>query len=103
MLTGMAQGSLSANLMSLGAIDFGLIVDGAIVMVENILRRTRRRNSTNSAATSAAERLAEVRTFRPRGRPPDVLRRAHHHARLRARSSRSPASKGKCSARWRSP
>ncbi len=37
--TGMAQAGLSGNLMSLGAIDFGLIVDGSVVMVENIVRR----------------------------------------------------------------
>lgn len=38
-LTGMVQNKISGNLMSLGAIDFGLIVDGAVVMVENIIRR----------------------------------------------------------------
>jgi len=37
-VTGMVQGKISGNLMSLGAIDFGLIVDGAVVMVENIIR-----------------------------------------------------------------
>ncbi len=37
--TGMVQAGLSGNLMSLGAIDFGLIVDGAVVMVDNIVRR----------------------------------------------------------------
>ena len=37
--TGMVQANISGNLMSLGAIDFGLIVDGSVVMVENILRR----------------------------------------------------------------
>ena len=37
--TGMVQAGLSGNLMSLGAIDFGLIVDGSVVMVENIVRR----------------------------------------------------------------
>ncbi len=37
--TGMVQAKISGNLMSLGAIDFGLIVDGSVVMVENILRR----------------------------------------------------------------
>lgn len=37
--TGMAQSRISANLMSLGAIDFGLIVDGAVVLVENVVRR----------------------------------------------------------------
>lgn len=38
-ITGMVQGKVSGNLMSLGAIDFGLIVDGTVVMVENIVRR----------------------------------------------------------------
>ncbi|MBI4482232.1 MAG: efflux RND transporter permease subunit [Acidobacteria bacterium] len=41
--TGMVQAGISGNLMSLGAIDFGLIVDGSVVMVENILRRLARR------------------------------------------------------------
>lgn len=38
-MTAMFHTGLSGNLMSLGAIDFGLIVDGAVVMVENIIRR----------------------------------------------------------------
>jgi cobalt-zinc-cadmium resistance protein CzcA len=37
--TGMVETRISANLMSLGAIDFGLIVDGAVVLVENVVRR----------------------------------------------------------------
>ncbi|MGE0114978.1 MAG: efflux RND transporter permease subunit [Steroidobacteraceae bacterium] len=37
--TGMVQSRVSANLMSLGALDFGLIVDGAVIIVENCLRR----------------------------------------------------------------
>ncbi|MGE0453252.1 MAG: efflux RND transporter permease subunit [Vicinamibacteria bacterium] len=37
--TGMVESRISANLMSLGAIDFGLIVDGAVVLVENVVRR----------------------------------------------------------------
>ena len=37
--TGMVEARISANLMSLGAIDFGLIVDGAVVLVENVVRR----------------------------------------------------------------
>ena len=36
---GMVQGQVSGNLMSLGAIDFGLIVDGAVIVVENSVRR----------------------------------------------------------------
>ncbi len=35
---GMVQNQITANLMSLGAIDFGLIVDGSVVMIENIIR-----------------------------------------------------------------
>ena len=39
LITGMVQYKVSANLMSLGALDFGLIVDGAVIIVENCLRR----------------------------------------------------------------
>ena len=53
--TGMAQAGLSGNLMSLGAIDFGLLVDGSVVMIDNILRRL----SRTSAATPV-ERVAEI-------------------------------------------
>ena len=35
----MVQNRVSGNLMSLGALDFGLIVDGAVIIVENCLRR----------------------------------------------------------------
>jgi cobalt-zinc-cadmium resistance protein CzcA len=38
-ITGMVQNGVSGNLMSLGALDFGLIVDGAVIIVENCLRR----------------------------------------------------------------
>lgn len=38
-ITGMVQTGTSGNLMSLGALDFGLIVDGAVIIVENCLRR----------------------------------------------------------------
>lgn len=38
-ITGMVQSRVSANLMSLGALDFGLIVDGSVIIVENCLRR----------------------------------------------------------------
>jgi cobalt-zinc-cadmium resistance protein CzcA len=38
-ITGMVQGRISGNLMSLGALDFGLIVDGAVIIVENCIRR----------------------------------------------------------------
>ena len=38
-ITGMVHGHISGNLMSLGALDFGLIVDGAVIIVENCIRR----------------------------------------------------------------
>ncbi len=38
-ITGMVEAGVTANLMSLGALDFGLIVDGAVIIVENCLRR----------------------------------------------------------------
>ncbi|MGY8776350.1 CusA/CzcA family heavy metal efflux RND transporter [Spongiibacter tropicus] len=38
-ITGMVGTGVSANLMSLGALDFGLIVDGAVIIVENCIRR----------------------------------------------------------------
>lgn len=38
-ITGMVESNVSGNLMSLGALDFGLIVDGAVIIVENCLRR----------------------------------------------------------------
>lgn len=52
--TGMVQAGLSGNLMSLGAIDFGLLVDGSVVMVDNILRRL-------SEARHAADRSPDAR------------------------------------------
>ncbi len=61
MLTGMVQGKISANLMSLGAIDFGLIVDGAIVMVENIMRHVAERQRELGRLLTRDERLVEVR------------------------------------------
>jgi cobalt-zinc-cadmium resistance protein CzcA len=61
LLTGMVQARIGANLMSLGAIDFGLIVDGAIVMVENILRHLAGKQHQLGRSLTAAERLAEVR------------------------------------------
>tara|TARA_B110000211_G_scaffold234173_1_gene302729 strand:+ start:4173 stop:7331 length:3159 start_codon:yes stop_codon:yes gene_type:complete len=45
-VTGMVQTKVSANLMSLGALDFGLLVDGAIIIVENCLRRLSQAGNT---------------------------------------------------------
>ncbi len=57
--TGMVQGHISANLLSLGAIDFGIIVDGAVVMVENIIRRFGERQHQLGRTLDIHERLHE--------------------------------------------
>jgi cobalt-zinc-cadmium resistance protein CzcA len=59
-MTGMVRFGLSGNLMSLGAIDFGLIVDGAVVMVENIVRHLGERQHQLGRRLTAAERTREV-------------------------------------------
>jgi cobalt-zinc-cadmium resistance protein CzcA len=60
LLTGMAATKASANLMSLGAIDFGLIVDGSVVMVENFLRRLDDRVRSLGRSLSEKERTHEL-------------------------------------------
>ncbi len=59
-LTGMARGGVSANLMSLGALDFGLIVDGAVIIIENCLRRFGERQHALGRDMTVAERFAET-------------------------------------------
>ncbi|MGN6643308.1 MAG: efflux RND transporter permease subunit, partial [Verrucomicrobiota bacterium] len=56
-MTGMVRLGLSGNLMSLGAIDFGLIIDGAVVMVENIVRHLGQRQHTLGRRLTVEERL----------------------------------------------
>ncbi|MBO4228114.1 efflux RND transporter permease subunit [Bradyrhizobium neotropicale] len=58
---GMWQGRISANLMSLGALDFGLIVDGAVIITENSLRHLAERQRDLGRPLSRDERLATVR------------------------------------------
>lgn len=60
--TGMLQGRISANLMSLGALDFGLIVDGAVIIAENTLRHLAERQAASGRVLSISERLQTVRT-----------------------------------------
>ena len=56
--TAMNRFGISANLLSLGALDFGLIVDGAVVVIENTLRRLAMRRESVGRALSLPERLA---------------------------------------------
>ncbi|MCH4878471.1 CusA/CzcA family heavy metal efflux RND transporter [Pseudomonas sp. TMW22090] len=58
--TGMFSNKVSANLMSLGALDFGIIVDGAVVIVENTLRRLAHAQQHHGRLLTRAERFKEV-------------------------------------------
>jgi len=59
-MTGMVRLGLSGNLMSLGAIDFGLIIDGAVVMVENIVRHLGEKQHKLGRTLTVEERAREV-------------------------------------------
>ena len=58
--TGMVHQKVSANLMSLGALDFGIIIDGAVVIVENCVRRLAHTQEQKGRPLTRAERLHEV-------------------------------------------
>lgn len=59
-ITGMSMNKVSGNLMSLGAIDFGIIVDGAVIVVENALRRLGLAQQQKGRILTLSERLVEV-------------------------------------------
>jgi heavy metal efflux system protein len=56
-ISGMVETGVSANLMSLGALDFGLIVDGAVIIVENALRRLAEAQQHTTGALPLKRRL----------------------------------------------
>lgn len=58
--TGMVSFGVSANLMSLGALDFGLIVDGAVIIVENSVRRLSEAQQLNKGLLPREQRLQVV-------------------------------------------
>lgn len=58
--TGMFANKVSANLMSLGALDFGIIVDGAVVIVENAIRRLAHAQQKHGRMLTRGERFHEV-------------------------------------------
>ena len=60
-ITGMVESKLSANLMSLGAIDFGIIVDGAVIIVENSLRLIAEEQGKRGRGLSLGERIGTIR------------------------------------------
>ena len=59
-ITGMVQNGVSANLMSLGALDFGLIVDGSVIIVENCMLRLSQRQHQLGRLLDTGERLHAV-------------------------------------------
>jgi len=59
-ITGMVQTGVSANLMSLGALDFGLIVDGAVIIVENCIRRLSEQQKRSGIILALKDRLELV-------------------------------------------
>ncbi|MEW5993099.1 MAG: CusA/CzcA family heavy metal efflux RND transporter [Candidatus Zixiibacteriota bacterium] len=63
--TGMMYARVSGNLMSLGAIDFGLIVDGSVVMIENIVRKLAEKKKENPGNPLAAILEAGREVARP--------------------------------------
>jgi heavy metal efflux system protein len=71
-MTGMMQGKISANLMSLGALDFGLIVDGAVLIARNSLRHLAARQHALSRRLTKGERLSDRHRGLPA--PPDLHR-----------------------------
>ncbi len=59
-VTGMVESRISANLMSLGAIDFGIIIDGAVIIVENCLRLLAERQHALGRLLDRRERFQTV-------------------------------------------
>lgn len=59
-MIGMARFGISGNLMSLGAVDFGLIIDGAVVIVENIVRQLAHRQHQLGRVLTVEERHRTV-------------------------------------------
>jgi len=68
--TGMVSYRVSANLMSLGALDFGIIVDGAVVIVENCVRRLAHAQARHGSELTLPERFDEVRAAAREARRP---------------------------------
>ena len=90
--------NVSANLMSLGALDFGLLVDASIVMVENFVRRLERAGHARQCERRALFRAAAFEVGRP-----DRLRRRDHHRRVCPDLLARRVSRVGCSGPWHSP
>ena len=94
-ITGMVEARISGNLMSLGALDFGLIVDGAVIIVENCLRRLAAAQRATAAPCRLRERLEVVRAATTRGHPAERCSACSSSWSSTCRSSRSSGVEGK--------
>ena len=82
--SGMVANQVSANLMSLGALDFGLIVDGAIVIVENSIRRLTHEQERIGRELTPGERFTVVFEASREARRVSYLRGTDNHGCLPA-------------------
>jgi len=82
--TGMVYAGLSGNLMSLGAIDFGLIVDGSVVMIEDIMRHISELRRRDDRALSDADMIDLVRAAGGEALRPIFFCGRNHYRRLPA-------------------
>ncbi len=88
---------IPANLLSIGAIDFGILVDGAVVMVENVFRELAARHGEEYDLIDSDSRRGERR------RAADLLRGRGDHRRLSSDLRAWRARREDCSSRWRIP
>ena len=72
-VTGMVENKVSANLLSLGAVDFGIIVDGAVVFVENIVRRLSEEQEKKGRKLTNEERIKVIAAAESRSPNPHSL------------------------------
>ena len=87
----------AANLLSIGAIDFGIIIDGTIVMVENIYRELGAAPRPRITICTSHPRR------RTRRRSPHLLLRRRHHRRISSHLRAQPAPPGNSSTPWPTP
>jgi cobalt-zinc-cadmium resistance protein CzcA len=78
-ITGMVENKISGNLMSLGALDFGLIVDGAVIIVENCIRCLAEAQRRLGRLLTRAERFDEVVCSATKEVRRATLFGTHHH------------------------
>jgi cobalt-zinc-cadmium resistance protein CzcA len=83
-VTGMVSNKVSGNLMSLGAIDFGLIVDGSVIIVENCVRRFAEEQHRLGRVLTTGSGIDLAYEASQGGAQGDDVRRAHHRDRVPA-------------------